>query len=216
MYLVKTPRLIQRFFPNFTWQFPSAGKKLYLTFDDGPIPEVTPWVLNQLAQYEAKGTFFCVGDNVRKYPQVFEQVLSSGHAVGNHTFNHLSGWGTQNATYVQNVGQCAELVQSRLFRPPYGRLTPRQAQLLRQHYRIIMWDVLSGDFDKNLSDAACWQNVLKNARNGSIIVFHDSLKARQRLEYVLPRTLKHFAQAGYHFAKIEAAELEQGTLRNSA
>jgi len=216
MYLVKTPRFIQRLFPNFTWQLPATEKVLHLTFDDGPIPKVTPWVLEQLKKYNAKGTFFCVGDNVRKHPQVFEQVLAGGHAVGNHTYHHLSGWSTDNSDYVQNVQQCKELVASTLFRPPYGRLTPKQAQLLQQHYRIIMWDVLSGDFDQNLSEEDCLQNVLKNAQSGSIIVFHDSLKAQQRLEYVLPRTLEHFSKAGYRFATIDVKAIKQEVLRHSA
>jgi len=209
MYLVKTPCFIQRLFPNFTWQLPTADKILYLTFDDGPIPEVTPWVLDQLEQYDAKGTFFCVGDNVRKHPQVFEQVIAAGHAIGNHTYNHLSGWSTENLLYFQNVRECAKLINSELFRPPYGRLTPRQTQFLQRHYTIIMWDVLSGDFDQKLTNQECLNNVLNNTQPGSIIVFHDSLKAQERLEHVLPRTLEHFSKAGYRFAKIDAAALRK-------
>lgn len=215
MYLVKTPQFIQRLFPNFTWHIPSTEKTLYLTFDDGPIPEVTPWVLNQLAQYEAKGTFFCVGDNVRKHPQVFEQVVQEGHSIGNHTFNHLSGWGTDNLPYFHNIRQCAQLVNSTLFRPPYGRLMPKQAQFLQRHYRVIMWDVLSGDFDNKLSKEQCWENVLSSAQSGSIIVFHDSLKAQERLEYVLPKTLEHFAAQGYRFERLNADEIEAGSLCRS-
>ncbi len=207
MYLVKTPTFIQNLFPNFTWRIPSREKVLYLTFDDGPIPEVTPWVMEQLAQYDAKGTFFCVGDNVKKHTEIFEELLENGHAVGNHTFNHLNGWSHDNLPYYHNVRHCAELVNSNLFRPPYGRLKPRQAQFLQRHYRIIMWDVLSGDFDVNISKEQCLRNVLSKARAGSIIVFHDSLKAQKKLTYVLPKVLEHFSQLGYRFERLNAQTL---------
>ena len=199
MYLVKTPQLIQNLFPNFIWKVPSVQKVLYLTFDDGPIPEVTPWVLDTLEEYEAKGTFFCVGDNIRKNPDLLGEVVSRGHHVGNHTFNHLNGWSTDNVPYFHNVRHCANLVKSGLFRPPYGRLKPKQAQFLQRHYTIIMWDVLSGDFDPNLSHEQCLENVLHHAAPGSIVVFHDSLKAEGKLRFVLPRVLAHFQQQGYRF-----------------
>ena len=199
MYLVKTPKFIQSLFPNFTWNIPSDDKEIFLTFDDGPIPEITPWVLDQLAQYDAKATFFCVGDNVQKNPGVFKQVVDAGHSVGNHTFNHLNGWASDNLPYFHNIRQCAELVQSSLFRPPYGRLKPRQAQFLQRHYRIVMWDILSGDFDPKLSKEQCLSNVVDKANAGSIIVFHDSLKAQDKLQFVLPKVLAHFSALGYRF-----------------
>jgi len=210
MYLVKTPQFIQQLFPNFTWRIPTEEKVLYLTFDDGPIPEVTNWVLDQLKAYEAKATFFCVGDNVRKYFDVFQQVTAEGHAVGNHTLNHLNGWLTENIPYFHNVRHCANLVNSVIFRPPYGRLKPKQSQFLQRHYRVVMWDVLSGDFDATISPEQCLANVTNNAGPGSIIVFHDSIKAGERLHYTLPRVLEHFSQLGYRFERLNDKELMQG------
>lgn len=206
MYLVKTPKFIQSLFPNFTWSIPTDEKQLFLTFDDGPIPEVTPWVLEQLAQYQAKATFFCVGDNVKKNPAIFAQLTAEGHSVGNHTNNHFNGWSTDNLPYFHNIRQCAELVPSSLFRPPYGKLKPRQAQFLQRHYRIVMWDVLSGDFDQNISNEQCLTNVTKNAENGSIVVFHDSQKSQEKLQYVLPKVLKHYAALGYSFCSLNDKE----------
>ena len=208
MYLVKTPRLIQSLFPNFVWRVPTNEKVIHLTFDDGPVPEATPWVLNQLKQYNAKATFFCVGDNVKKYPKVFEQVIESNHVVGNHTFNHLNGWGSDNIPYFHNVRNCAHLVKSDLFRPPYGRLLPKQAEFLQRHYQIVMWDVLSGDFDPEISKEQCLQNVLRSANAGSIVVFHDSVKAMDKLQYVLPRVLEHYANLGYRFETVPNTRVE--------
>ncbi|MEZ4934781.1 MAG: polysaccharide deacetylase family protein [Saprospiraceae bacterium] len=199
MYLVKTPQIIQNLFPNFTWKIPSHEKVLYLTFDDGPIPEVTPWVLQQLEAFQARATFFCVGDNVKKHQEVFHKVVDAGHSIGNHTFNHLSGWACENIPYFHNVRRCARLVDSNLFRPPYGRLKPKQSQFLQRHYRIVMWDVLSGDFDAKIGKEQCLENVISNAGKGSIVVFHDSLKAKEKLQYVLPKVLKHYSAIGYRF-----------------
>ena len=216
MYLVKTPQFIQNLFPNYTWRIPSQEKVLYLTFDDGPIPQVMPWVLEQLQAFQAKATFFCVGDNIRKYPDVFDQVVRKGHAVGNHTFNHINGWQTENISYFHNVRHCANMVHSVLFRPPYGRLKPKQAQFLQRHYRIVMWDVLSGDFDPKLSEEQCLANVINNAENGSIVVFHDSLKAEDKLRYALPRVLEHFTEQGFTFGKLNEQELAVSQVRVSA
>ena len=216
MYLVKTPQFIQNLFPNYTWRIPSQEKVLYLTFDDGPIPQVTPWVLEQLQAFQAKATFFCVGDNIRKYPDVFDQVVRKGHAVGNHTLYHINGWQTENISYFHNVRHCANMVHSVLFRPPYGRLKPKQAQFLQRHYRIVMWDVLSGDFDPKLSEEQCLANVINNAENGSIVVFHDSLKAEDKLRYALPRVLEHFAEQGFTFGKLNEQELAVSQVRVSA
>lgn len=175
---------------------------IYVTFDDGPIPIVTPYVLNILRQYNAKATFFCIGDNVTKHPDVFEQVKSAGHAIGNHTFNHLKGWKTDNKTYVDNFLKADELLHADLFRPPYGRIKKSQARLIRKanpDTKIIMWDVLSGDFDTDLKPETCLEHVLRYTENGSIIVFHDSLKAYDRLEYVLPRAMEEWSRRGYEF-----------------
>lgn len=207
MYLIRTPRVIQSLFPNFLWRISTDEKRLYLTFDDGPIPEVTPWVLDQLAAYNAKATFFCVGENVQRYPRIFQRTVREGHTVGNHTFNHLSGWANENVPYFHNVRTCAHLVNSNLFRPPYGRLKPKQVQFLQRHYRIVMWDVLSGDFDSEVSRDQCYHNVVDNVRPGSIVVFHDSLKARDKMQYALPRTLQHFSEQGFTFEPLKAIAL---------
>ena len=203
MYLARTPRLVQALMPGYVWRIPTLEKVVYLTFDDGPIPEITPWVLDELHKFGAKATFFCVGDNVKTHTDTFEKVVAAGHAVGNHTFNHLNGWGTENLPYFHNIRAAARLVNSRLFRPPYGRLLPSQRVFLERHYKIIMWDVLSGDFDQSLSKEACLRNVIANVRPGSIIVMHDSLKAEQNLRFVLPRVLQHFSEKGFRFERLE-------------
>jgi peptidoglycan/xylan/chitin deacetylase (PgdA/CDA1 family) len=207
MYLVKTPKFIQELFPNFTWKIPTEDKVLYLTFDDGPIPSVTPWVLEQLAKYNAKATFFCVGNNIEKHPDVFEQVQAAGHSIGNHTFNHLNGWTSDNIPYFHNIRHCANLTKTILFRPPYGKLRPRQTQFLLRHYRIVMWDVLSGDFDPNITEEQCLLNVTRNVEPGSIVVFHDSLKAEEKLRYALPKALAYFAEQGYRFEALNEQEM---------
>ena len=199
MYLAKTPLFIQKLLPYYTWRAPKESPVVYLTFDDGPIPDVTPWVLDQLRAYDAKGTFFCVGDNVRKHPAIYEAILAEGHRTGNHTMNHLNGWKHTPAVYNDNVRACGQYVKSNLFRPPYGRIRPAQRRFLQQHYLIVMWDVLSGDFDTALSPQACLQNVLDPATNGSIVVFHDSLKAEPRLKVALPGVLRHFSEKGFAF-----------------
>lgn len=202
MYLIRTPKVISDLFPNFIWRVPTQEKKLYLTFDDGPIPNITPWVLETLRAYNAKGTFFCVGDNVQKHPEIFEQVIKEGHVVGNHTYNHLDGWATESIQYFHNIRNAAQLVNSPLFRPPYGRLKPKQTNFLQRHYKIVMWDVLSADFDQNILPEKCLSNVISTARRGSIIVFHDSIKAEKRMKYALPRVLEHFAERGYTFENL--------------
>ena len=199
MYLAHTPTVVQRLFGQFMWRGRDHDRRVYLTFDDGPIPEVTPWVLDTLARFGAKATFFCVGENVQRYPVLFARVRAQGHAVGNHTFNHVSGWSTEVADYVANVAACDRLVGSPLFRPPYGRISPRKALALRRDYRIVMWDVLSGDFDPGLTGEECAANVLGHASPGSIIVFHDSLKAEANLRLALPRVLSALARQGYRF-----------------
>lgn len=213
MYFVKTPRVIQKLFPNFTWKVPTSEKTIYLTFDDGPNPEVTPWVLEQLAAYNAKATFFSIGEAVEKFPNVFNQVIEAGHTTGNHTYNHVSGWASDNIPFFHNARRCARLVNSSLFRPPFGRLKPKQAQFLQRHYRIVMWDVLSGDFDQNITNEQCLANVINNAEGGSIVVFHDSAKAKDKLQFVLPKVLDHFAALGYTFEQLNDQNLEKRSLK---
>lgn len=208
MYLTKTPKLIQSLFPGFAWRVPTTDNVLYLTFDDGPIPEVTPWVLDTLADYDAQASFFCVGHNIDKHPEVFRRLLAEGHTVGNHTYNHLSGWATDNLPYFHNVRRCAKLVRSEFFRPPYGKLKPRQTQFIQRHYQIVMWDVLSGDFDEAVSKEQVFLNVVKNAGPGSIVVFHDSLKSEEKLRYALPRVLAHFSDLGYRFEALSLDALQ--------
>lgn len=199
MYFVKTPKLVQALMPAYLWNVPTEEKILYLSFDDGPIPEVTPWVLDTLRAYGAKATFFCVGENVQRHPAIFRRLLAEGHSAGNHTFNHLNGWHTDNRVYFNNIRHCARLVRSNLFRPPYGRLLPAQRAFLERHYHIVMWDVLSGDFDARISAEQCLENVLNHARPGSIVVLHDSLKTDAKLRFMLPRLLDHFTTEGYRF-----------------
>lgn len=202
MYLVKTPELIQNLFPNFTWRIPSADKTIFLTFDDGPIPEVTPWVIDLLAEFNAKATFFCVGQNVQKHPSIYLKLRRQGHTIGSHTNNHISGWSTENIPYFHNVRRGATLVKSPIFRPPYGRIKPSQVPFLMRHYHIIMWDVLSGDFDAKITKEQCLENVVDHAESGSVVVFHDSLKAQEKLKYVLPKVLEHFSDEGFVFKSI--------------
>lgn len=209
MYLVHTPQIIQSLFPRFTWRTPSDEKVVHLTFDDGPIPEVTPWVLEQLDRYDAKATFFCVGHNVEKHPEVYEQVVEAGHVTGNHTYNHLDGWSTDNIAYFHNIRKASRMVNSNLFRPPYGRILPSQAQFLKRHYQVVLWDVLSGDFDPHLTGEECLANVLNHVRPGSIVVMHDSLKSYETLKFVLPRLLAELDAKGYRFEVVpQTTEVE--------
>jgi peptidoglycan/xylan/chitin deacetylase (PgdA/CDA1 family) len=205
MYLVKTPWLLKKLYPKLIWNVDHTSHRLYLTFDDGPIPIVTPFVLNILKQYNAKATFFCIGDNVRKHPEIFEQVKNDGHAIGNHTYNHLKGWKTDDKTYLDNFLQADELLNTSLFRPPYGRIKRSQVKLLKQakpDLKIIMWNVLSGDFDINLPREKCLQNVMRNTDDGDIVLFHDSLKAKERMEYVLPRAMEQWSKEGFEFSPL--------------
>jgi peptidoglycan/xylan/chitin deacetylase (PgdA/CDA1 family) len=199
MYLIKTPFWLRWLYPNLTWHKSRTEKCIYLTFDDGPIPVVTPFVLETLKRFDIKATFFCIGDNVRKNPDVFEQVKNDGHRIGNHTYNHLKGWEVPDFPYFINVQLCDDKVHSDLFRPPYGRAKKSQYRGLEDKYTIIMWDVLSGDFDTELEPEKCLKNVLKHTTNGSIVVFHDSLKAFPRLEYALPRAIEAWKKEGYSF-----------------
>lgn len=182
---------------------PSDEKVLYLTFDDGPIPEVTEFVLETLEKYQAKATFFCIGDNIRKHRSIFEKVMTDGHSIGNHTYNHLNGWKTTDKEYLDNVARCDEQlpIKTDLFRPPYGRIKKSQARRL-QSKKIVMWDVLSGDFSADISCKRCLEKTVKHTNPGSILLFHDSLKAKKNMQYTLPRVLEHFGNLNYNFQKL--------------
>lgn len=225
--LTKIPSFIRSLFPKRLWKIATEEKLLYLTFDDGPIPEVTPWVLEELKKYNAEATFFCIGDNIRKHPDISKMLISEGHSIGNHTFNHLNGWKTPSGEYLKNSLLTEETIfevsefQSdkkeskqkreekkpsnlKLFRPPYGRMTGKQAKLLqKKNYKIVMWDVLSRDYNNNISPESCFQNVIKHSGPGSIIVFHDSLKAEKNLKAVLPRILEYYSNKGFEFRNIK-------------
>lgn len=200
MYLVKTPFWLRLCYRSLIWRKPVKSNRIFLTFDDGPIPIVTPFVLKTLKEYGAKATFFCIGDNIKKHPEVFSQLQEDGHLIGNHTFNHLQGWKTPDEDYVSNMLKCHKLINSEYFRPPHGRIRYSQIKKLRAIFpelKIVMWDVLSGDFDVNLDPQRCLENVIKHTAPGSIIVFHDSLKAFDRLQHTLPRALSYWRDKGY-------------------
>lgn len=197
MYLVKTPWWLRKMYPSLTWSIPAQANEIYLTFDDGPHPTITPFVLDALAAHNMKATFFCIGKNVRKHPDIYKRIIDEGHRVGNHTMAHLNGWKTGDAVYINDVLIAKEFIDSRLFRPPYGRISSFQIQQLKPVFDIIMWDVLSGDFDTTINGAKCVQNVVLNTTPGSIIVFHDSEKAFPRLQYALPKVLDYFTEKGW-------------------
>ncbi len=207
MRFIRMPWFLKVLMRKGEWWRSTSRKEIFLTFDDGPVPEVTDFVLDQLARFNAKATFFTVGENVIRYPEIMERIRQHQHQVGNHTFNHLNGWNTPKTVYAANVEKCAAVLepylpasQPRMFRPPYGKLTPGQMQTLSPEYRIIFWDLLTYDFDATFSPEACLATSLARTRPGSIVVFHDSLKARRNLEYVLPRYLEQLHQAGYVFS----------------
>ncbi|GAB6013117.1 polysaccharide deacetylase family protein [Viscerimonas tarda] len=203
--LIEQPPLIYRLmFPGGFWRIPSKTKKVvYLTFDDGPVQGITPWVLDILDKYELKATFFCVGDNVRKYPEIYKQILEKGHLVGNHTFNHLQGLRTRTKNYVKNVELASGYISSNLFRPPHGHIRHRQFFKLRKKYKIVLWDVVTRDYSKHTTPDDVFENVKRYTRNGSIIVFHDSLKAEKTMKEALPRSIEWLKEQGYTFKLIE-------------
>ncbi len=211
---VKTNKWIKKIFNNLVWDIPNSDKKIYLTFDDGPIPKVTEWVLDILKSKEIKATFFCIGDNIQKYPEVYKRILAEGHQTGNHTFNHLNGWKTETNHYIDNFKLCETehlklpiaigTEHSFLFRPPYGKIKPSQSKAIRQlGYKIIMWDVLSYDFDSTITLEKCLENVISNTEQGSIIVFHDSVKAEKNLKYALPKAIQILKDKGFVFDVIK-------------
>ena len=200
-------------FPNYVWDIATTNKELYLTFDDGPTPEVTNWTLDILKQYNAKATFFCIGANVEKNPDIFKSIIKDGHAIGNHTQNHIKGWKTKTKKYLKEVKDAQTRIFSNLknlntskvtlFRPPYGQIKPKQGKkLIELGYQIIMWDVLSFDWEQDLSEEKCLENVISKSKEGSIIVFHDSVKASKNMMYALPKVLEIFSKKGYEFKSL--------------
>jgi peptidoglycan/xylan/chitin deacetylase (PgdA/CDA1 family) len=205
LYLVKTPWWIKKWlYPDYLWSMPRNQKKIYLTFDDGPHPIATTFILDALKKYNAIATFFCIGKNIAAHPDIYKRILSEGHATGNHTHDHLNGWKTKDKTYFENIIQASKYIDSRLFRPPYGRISRFQAKQAadKMNFTIVMWSVLSADFDIAITPQKCWRNVKRSAGNGSIIVFHDSEKAMERMKYALTETLEYFSKKGFVFEKL--------------
>ncbi len=208
----KTPKVLKQFFSSYTWDlYVKNEKKLYLTFDDGPIPDITEFVLDQLRLYNAKATFFCIGENIKKHPEIFNKIVSEGHSVGNHTMNHLKAWKSNSGAYLKNITDCESTIlthieilpEQRIFRPPYGQISYSKFKILEKlGYKIILWDVLSKDWEQNITPEVCLQNVIENTEQGSIIVFHDSIKASKNLTYALPKVLDYFTKKGFIFDKI--------------
>lgn len=203
MYLTKTPWWLRALYPSLVWRIPAKEKKIYLSFDDGPHPVATPFVLDQLAAYGAKASFFCIGKNVVAEPAIYQRILDEGHTVGNHTYQHVNGWKTSDEDYLADTMKAAEYIRSDLFRPPYGRIKRSQArQLQKKGMRIIMWDVLSADFDTDLTSQASLSYVLYHTKPGSIVLFHDSEKAWERMSEALPVVLKYFTNQGFVFDRL--------------
>ena len=199
MYLIKTPALLKPLAKDLLWHVETAQREVYFTFDDGPTPGVTEPTLDLLKQYNAQGTFVCLGKNTEANPELFSRIALEGHAVGNHTYDHPDGWKTSQIAYLRNVVSAKKTITSNLFRPPYGRITPAQVNALKNHFQLVMWDVLSADFDSNNSPEQCYENVVKNVNPGSIVVFHDSLKASTNMLFALERSLDYLSRDGYIF-----------------
>lgn len=202
---IKTPKAVSNLFPNYVWNLKTEAneKVVYLTFDDGPTLEITDWTLDILKQYKAKATFFCIGNNVSKHLAIFKRIVSEGHAIGNHTHNHLKGWRTRTDNYLENTEKASEFITSKLFRPPYGQIRPKQGKaLINLNYKIVMWSVLSFDWEQTISKEECLTNVIDNTQSGDIIVFHDSVKAAKNMQYVLPKVLEYYSSRGYKFKSI--------------
>jgi len=207
----KTPEVVKRLFPDYIWEISTNKNELFLTFDDGPTPGITDWVLCELKQFNAKATFFCIGNNIKQHPQLFNQIIEEGHSIGNHTHNHIKGWKTTTKSYLDNVFEAEKSITEHingsfklnLFRPPYGQIKPKQGKrLMELGYKIVMWDVLSFDWDKTVSNQECFNNVISKSKNGSIIVFHDSVKASNNMKFALPKVLEYFTEKGFSFKGI--------------
>ncbi len=202
LYPFKVSRLTRSLLGGIVWKMDPGNRRIYLTFDDGPVPEATPWVLRRLGEFGAKATFFCVGHNIDKHPKVFEQMLRAGHTPANHTYNHLNGFKYSVEEYMENVWKAERLIGTRLFRPPYARITPEQYTTLRKNFQIILCDVISGDFDSSQNVNRLRQNVLSNTEDGSVVLFHDSIKSIPRISELLPGFLRYFSDMGYEFCTL--------------
>jgi len=200
MHFVRPLFILPYLYSNAVWRLKEEKNNIFLTFDDGPIPEITPWILDCLKEKNVKACFFCVADNVRKHPEIFQRILDEGHQVGNHTYNHLKGWRTDDAIYLENIEKADQLISSHLFRPPYGRIKKSQLRAVSKKYKVIMWDVLTGDYDNRISPEQCLKNAVNYTRRGSIIVFHDNIKAIENVQYALPRTIDQLQSKGFNFA----------------
>lgn len=202
MYFVKTPGILPLIYGNRIWKINTREKIIYPTFDDGPEEEITPKVLDILDKYGAKATFFCLGKNAEKHPGIIKDILSAGHALGNHSYSHKNGFKTGDTEYVEDVRKCEKIFRASLFRPPYGRMRNEQARILSEDYKIIMWDIIPGDFDGKVTKEQCFRRSVKYSGEGTVIVFHDSQKAKEKLLYTLPRYLEYYKEQGYSFNKI--------------
>jgi peptidoglycan/xylan/chitin deacetylase (PgdA/CDA1 family) len=203
MAFVRIPGILRKIYPALTWNIPGGERVLHLTFDDGPTPDITDRVLSILAAYGARATFFCIGRNAERHPDILRRIINAGHAVGNHTYSHLKGWYTPNREYYDDIELASRFVPSQLYRPAYGMITPSQIRYLKQRFHIVLWDVMSYDFDPSTSHEKCLANVTRYAGPGSVIVFHDSVKASGNLLYALPGVLEYFGGKGFSFESIE-------------
>lgn len=206
LFFVSTPWWLRKLFPGCVWDVKTKEKIIYLSFDDGPHPTITPFVLNELKKYNAKATFFCIGDNVKKFPAIYQQVIDQGHAIGNHTMHHINGWKNTDADYLNDIAAAAKHINTNLFRPPYGRVKKSQIrQLATINYKLstVMWSVLAGDWVATLPPQKCFEQVKNNIYPGCIVVFHDSEKANERMSFAVPKLLEHFSNEGYLFKKLE-------------
>ncbi|GAC1584408.1 MAG: polysaccharide deacetylase family protein [Ginsengibacter sp.] len=205
MYLIKIPWVVRKYYSDYLWKVDTKEKIIYLTFDDGPHEVATPFVLDELKKYNAKGTFFCIGKNVVDHPSIFERLKNEGHRIGNHTYQHLNGSTVKDDEYIHDIFNAKKVIDSDIFRPPYGKISKFQFRLMNEanlNLKVVMWDLLSGDFDLNLTGEKCFMNVIDNCSKGSIVVFHDSSKAFSRLEYALPRTMEYFSNKGFEFKSL--------------
>ena len=205
MYLVKTPSLLKPLAKDFLWHVSTTEREVYFTFDDGPTPGVTDEVLSLLARYDAKATFFCLGKNAEEHPEFMSRIQREGHTIGNHTYDHPDGWKTNQLAYLRSVIRANASIHSTLFRPPYGRITPAQSSALKKRFQLVMWDVLSADFDTSKSPEQCLENVVKHVQPGSIVVFHDSLKAAKNMLFALEGSLEYLSKEGYIFRALKNA-----------
>ena len=197
--LIKTPSFIRYIFPSLIWNKEKSRKTIYLTFDDGPYNDLSNFILDELKKYQAKATFFYLGRQVEKYPKIFERCVNENHQIGNHTYSHLNGWATNNKKYYKDINKASKLINSDLFRPPYGRIKISQIKHLKKYYKIVMWDVLSWDFDENTCPKECFKNIVKNTSSGSIIVLHENKKSYKKVKEVLPKILNYFSSKGFTF-----------------